>query len=166
MTDSSLDLVPAPHAPLGSADTTRRYALVSPDGTIRFPGITRPEGHAAAATLSNLPTERWDDALVSVVLPVLLSDGAGPHLLDARGRLVLAVATHPGGNGDHVAIAAVDPADVAGDATVGLIREVAGGVWLWRVRATVGGDRRIEALDDLDRLRNEDDLAAWQARWE
>jgi hypothetical protein len=161
-----MDVVDAPNAPLGAADVTRRYALQFPDGTVRFLGLTRPEGRDAAAVLAGGSPADWSTSLVAVVLPVVLSDGAGPHLLDPAGRLVLAVAPHPGYDGARVAMAAVDPADVGGPTTVGLVRPVDDLVWMWQARATVSPDRRVAALDELDAIQNSVELSSWQSRWE
>jgi hypothetical protein len=164
--ETKVMVVDAPGATLGAADVTRRYGLAFPDGVTRFPGVTRPEAQKAAVVLSDLAPERWPAALVVVVLPVLLSDGAGPHLVDASGGLVLVVGAHPAGEGRHVAMAAVDATDVGGAAVIGVVRERRGGVWVWEGRATVDSDRRIAALDDLDAVRGDDELAGWLTRWE
>lgn len=162
----NVDVVDAPGAPLGVADVTRRYALAFSDRTTRFPGLTRPEGQSAAAVLAGVPPSDWSALLVVVVLPVLLSDGAGPHLLDSAGRLVLAVGPHPGFDGARIAMASLDPADVGGATTVGVARPVAGPVWTWQARAAVPPERRVASLDELDAVKTASGLSAWQARWE
>lgn len=162
----NVDVVDAPKAPLGAADVTRRYAVTFPDGRTRFPGLTRPEAQAAAAVLAGSAPPEWDASLIVVVLPVLLSDGAGPHLLDPAGRLVLAVGRHPGLDGAHVAMAAVDPSDIGGATTVGVVRSMAGPVWAWQARARVSAAGRVAALDELDVVDDSAGLVSWQARWE
>jgi hypothetical protein len=160
-------IVDAPDAPLGTADVTRRRALVFPDGRMRFPGVTRPEGERAAGTLAALGSVGWDRALIEIRFPVLLSDGAGPHLVDAEGRLVLAVAEHPGLPGLRVALGpAGGAAGPAGAEAVGLVRRAGPGAWVWSVRAVVPAEERVPALGDLDASRNSADLDAWRARWE
>jgi len=160
-------IVDAPGAPLGAADATRRHALLLPDGRVRFPGVTAPEGTRTAAVLAGLGPEGWDRALLEVALPVLLSGGAGPHLVDAEGRLVLAVAEHPRLAGARIAMgpSAGLPGGGGGE-VVGLVRRAGPGVWTWSVRALVPPDGRNAALDDLDAARDEADLGAWRARWE
>ena len=99
----------APAAPAGSGDPTRRWALAFPDGATRFPGIARTEGQAVLAALEGVAPADWDRHLVEVTLPVLLSEGAGPHLLDAGGRLTLALGAHPALEGERVAMGEAAP---------------------------------------------------------
>lgn len=153
-------VVPAADAVLGAADVTRRWALSFSDGVVRLPGITRPEGERAAGALASLSPETWDRALVEVALPVLVSDGAGPHMVDAAGGLVLAVAPHPVARGARVAMGG--PAGLV----VGIVRPVGPGAWVWNARATVSPERRIAALDELDAARSEAAVDAWRASWE
>jgi len=157
---ASITVVPAPNAPLGRTDLTRRWALVFPDGRVRFPGVTRPEGERAAGWLATVPSRSWGDALIEVALPAVLSDGAGPYLVAADGRLVLVIGAHPRVLGVSVAMG---PA--AGGNEVGAVRRAAAGGWCWLVRAEVPGDRRVAALDALDAARSEAELRDWPARW-
>ena len=107
-------LVEAPSAPLGATDATRRWAIARSDGRVRFPGVTRSEGEAAIELLRELDRVDWDDALIEVVLPVVLSDGAGPHLLAADGSLVLVLGEHPSIVGAHVAMGQPSPDHLIG----------------------------------------------------
>jgi hypothetical protein len=154
--ETAIRVVAAADAVLGAADVTRRFAFAFPDGMVRLPGLTRPEGQRVADALAALPPALWDDALVEVGLPVLLSDGAGPHLVDAQGRLVLAVAAHPALVDQRVAMGA--------DMVVGVVRPAGPGAWVWSARAAVSAERRIAALDELDAVRSPGDLDDWQSR--
>jgi hypothetical protein len=150
------ELVASEGAALGSSDPTRRWALRFPDGAVRFAGVTRTEGFAAARALAGEPDP--GRALVRVALPVVLSDGAGPHLVDAEGRLVLALGPHP-----HVAGASVAMGEAAPGHAVGLVEPAGdGGLWRWVARASVPPERRVAALDAID---GAGDRAA-AARWE
>jgi hypothetical protein len=162
------ELVPAPGAPLAAADPTRRHALRFGDGAVRFPGVTRPEAHRAAPRLAALGGGEAEAALVEVALPALLSDGAGPHLLDAAGRLVLAVADHPRVPGARVAMGAADGAvgPGGGPELIGLVRRDGTAVWRWELRATVPSRERVAALDALDDVRGDPGAAAWRERWD
>jgi len=96
-----------------------------------------------------------------VTLPAVLSDGAGPHLLDADGRLILAVAEHPRIDGARVAMGPAEPRH-----PIGLVRPAprwAG--WRWLARADVAPERRLEALDALDALGAPAEAEAWAARF-
>jgi hypothetical protein len=152
-------LVAAPAAPAGSADPTRRWAVGFPDGRVRFPGVARTEAQPLLAALGALGPEGWDGALVEVSLPVVLSDGAGPHLLDAAGRLTLALGPHPALDGARVAMGEAGP-----DHRIGLVRPVAGRLWAWVVDAEVAPARRIEELDRLDAAADEAAARLWQER--
>jgi hypothetical protein len=152
------ELVTCEGAALGSPDPTRRWGLRFPDGTVRFAGITRIEGFAAATPLGAEPDP--DRALVRVTLPVVLSDGAGPHLVDADGRLVLVLGPHP-----HVAGTAVAMGESAHGHAIGLVEDAGeGGVWRWVVRARVAPEGRIAALDAIDAAADREAAARWEAR--
>lgn len=152
-------MVPAPLAPAGSSDVTRRWGLRFADGVVRFAGVTRPEGDAAAAELAAASPESADAALVEIVLPVVLAEGAGPYLLDAEGRITLVLAAHPRIAGASVAMGEPRPAH-----RVGLVRRRAGtGLWEWLVDAEVDAARRVAALDGLDALTDPADGPAWRA---
>lgn len=153
-------LVPAPGAPLGAGDPTRRWALAFAGGAVRFPGITRTEADRVAAALGAAAPERRDRMLVEVALPVLLSEGAGPHLLDASGALVLGLAAHPA-----LAPARVAMGSAPGGERIGLAAALGAGLWEWRVSAVVPGPRRVAALDALDAAAGDADALAWQGRW-
>jgi hypothetical protein len=128
---------------------------------VRFPGVTRPEGEAAAPWLAALAPPEWDRALVPIVLPVVLSDGAGPYLLDAEGRLILAVAPHPRIADARLAMGPAEPRH-----PIGLVRQApGGGGWRWLARAEVAPERRLEALDALDALDAEAEVEVWAARF-
>jgi hypothetical protein len=152
------ELVACEGAALGSSDPTRRWGLRFRDGTVRFAGITRIEGVAAAAALGADPDP--DRALVQVTLPVVLSDGAGPHLVDADGRLVLVLGPHP-----HIAGASVAMGEAAPDHALGLVEAAGvGGVWRWVARARVAPEGRIAALDAIDAAPDRQAAARWEAR--
>jgi len=152
------DLVASAGAPLGSADATRRWALRFADGRERFPGVTRLEGWAAAAALGAIGPERSERALVEIALPVVLSDGAGPYLVDASGRLVLALAPHP-----RIAGASVAMGEAAPEHSVGLVeRQGDGPVWRWIARGDVPPAGRVRALDTLDEAADRDSALRWE----
>jgi hypothetical protein len=153
-------LVGAPGAGLGRADVTRRWALVR-GGPARFAGLTRPEGEAAAAWLAALTDAEWELALVPIALPVVISDGAGPYMLDAGGRLILAVADHPRVADARVAMGPAEP-----DHPIGAVRAAPGGAgWRWLARADVAPELRLEALDALDAAADEAALERWAVRF-
>ena len=154
--DASIDVVAAPSAPAGSSDPSRRWALATPGGAELFPGVTPVEGRAAAPVLAGMAAERWGTALVAVTLPVVLSEGAGPYLLDAGGRITLVLAPHPALAGAHVAMGEPAP-----EHRIGLVRPVEGPVWEWTVCAEVAPGRRVEALDALDAAADEAAAARW-----
>ena len=114
---AAIALVPAPGAPAGASDATRRWALAFPDGVIRFAGLTPEEAAALPAVMDGWAPGRWDRALVEVALPVIVSDGAGPYLLDATGRITLALGDHPTLPGLRVAMGEARPRH-----RVGLVR--------------------------------------------
>ncbi len=156
-TQAAPELVASEGAALGSSDHTRRWALRFPDGAVRFPGVTRIEGFAAAAALAGQADP--GRALVQVTLPVVLSDGAGPHLVDADGRLVLALGPHP-----HVAGASVAMGEAAPDHVVGLVEPAGGGggLWRWVARARVAAEGRVAALDAIDAAPDRDAASRWE----
>ncbi len=147
----------APSAPAGAGDPTRRWALEFPDGRTRFPGIAPTEARSVMPELERLDPGGWDRALVEVALPVVLSDGAGPHLLDASGRLTLALGPHPVLAGLRVAMGEPSP-----DHRIGLVRRVGGRLWTWVVDAEVAPARRVEELDRLDAAADEEAARGWQ----
>ena len=152
-------MIRAPDAPLGGGDPTRRYALGT-GGTTVMPGLTRPEAEAAAEWLADVPAADLPLVLAEVALPVLLSDGAGPHLLGADGALVLVLAAHPRLEGMHVAMGAPSPGHA-----VGAVRRLRGGGWVWMARAEVADDLRVAALDALDAVADAAALMAWADEW-
>ena len=97
-----------------------------------------------------------DGALVEISLPVL-SEGAGPYLLDAAGRITLALGTHPALAEQLVAMGEAGPAH-----RLGLVRRVAGRVWSWTVDAEVMPAQRVEQLDRLDAAADADAALRWQ----
>ena len=147
----------APAAPAGSGDPTRRWALAFPDGVMRFPGVARTEGQAVIAALEAVDPGDWDRHLVEVSLPVLVSEGAGPHLLDAGGRLTLALAAHPAFSDQRIAMGEAAPAH-----RIGLVRRVNGRLWRWTADAEVDPARRVQALDRLDSVDDEAAARRWQ----
>ena len=158
--DELLALVAAPRAPIAGSDPSRRWALAGADGVARFAGVTRPEGEAAAPVIAGIPAGRWDRLLVQVTLPVVLSDGAGPYLLDARGRLALVLGPHRGISHAHVTMG--DPVPLH---AIGLTRRLDGGpVWEWTARADVAPGDAVEALDALDALGDARAAGEWERR--
>jgi len=151
-------LVEAPDAALGRGDPTRRWAIAHETGLGAFPGITRPEGRAALDVL--VPGGQWGHCLVAVSLPVLLSDGAGPYLVDAGGALVLAVAEHPRLSGLRVGIGPLED----GIEQIGVVERAgppSDAVWCWRAVARVGAATRLAALDALDEVSEITALPDW-----
>ncbi len=131
------ELVSCEGAALGASDATRRWALRFADGEERFRGVTRVEGAAAAGALAGVADP--SRALVQVTLPVVLSDGAGPHLVDADGRLVLALGPHP-----HLRGASVAMGEAVPHHAVGLVERVGDGpVWRWVARRRVPAAARV-----------------------
>lgn len=156
---AAIALTSAPDAPAGSSDPTRRWALAFPDGATRFAGVARPEAEAALEGLARAGEVRWDAALVEISLPVVLAEGAGPYLLDAAGRITLALGPHPSLAGALVAMGQPTPAH-----RVGLVRRREGRVWEWVVDAVVAPERRVQALDELDAATDIDAARRWQQR--
>lgn len=150
-------MIRAPDAPMAAGDPTRVHALRAADRVL-MPGLTRPEAQAACAWLDRVPPPDRPLALAEVALPVVLTDGAGPHLLDADGGLVLALGPHPAIAGARVAMGAASPLHA-----VGLVRPLGNGGWIWLVRAHVEDAGRVAALDELDGLPDADAIAAWAA---
>ncbi len=155
-------IVPADDAALGSGDPTRRWALADRRGAVRWPGLTRNEAEALAAALSAAGTVDLDATLGQVELGVVLSDGAGPYLVDADGVLVLAVAAHPRLDGLAIAMATTD----TDHARIGVVRPraVPAG-WEWVARAGCAPADRIRALDELAATGSPEGLRQWHRRW-
>lgn len=146
-------------AAMAGGDPTRAFAVAA-DGRTLMPGLTRPEADDACRWLAGLgPADRLL-ALAEVALPVVLTDGAGPHLLDAHGVLVLALAPHPRLAGARVAMGGPAPRHC-----VGLVRPHPGGGWGWLARAEVDEADRVAALDSLDAVRDMPGLASWASEW-
>jgi hypothetical protein len=154
-------VVAADDAALGSGDVTRRWAVADHDGIVRWPGVTRVEADAMCAAL----TRRADpsvNALAHVELGVVLSDGAGPYLVDADGCLVLVIDEHPARRDWHIAMG-----NVATDRVrLGVARPEARGImWEWCARAEVAAPDRIVALDGLAACDDDATLQEWNRRW-
>lgn len=149
-------LAPAPEAPAGSADPTRRWALEFPDGAVRFAGVARTEAQAVIGELERLAPADWDAALIEVSLPVVLAEGAGPYLLDAGGRVTLALGPHPALPDHLVAMGEPRPTH-----RIGLVRRAAGRLWRWEVDAEVAPADRVEALGRLDAAAGLDEARRW-----
>ncbi|MGA0068433.1 MAG: hypothetical protein ACO3PB_03090 [Miltoncostaeaceae bacterium] len=154
-----IEVIRAPDAPLGGGDPTRRHA-VRDGARVLMPGLTAPEAEAAAGWLAGIPEPDRALVLSEVTLPVLLTDGAGPHLLDADGSLVLVLGRHPRIEGVHVAMGAPAPRHA-----VGAVRRRAGGGWIWLARAEVPEAGRVAALDGVDAAPDRAALAAWAGEW-
>jgi len=156
---AGIEVIRAPDAPLGGGDPTRRHA-VRADGLVLLPGLTRPEADDACRWLGAMAGDDRPLALAEVALPVVLTDGAGPHLLDADGSLVLALGPHPAIAGALVAMGAPTPLHA-----VGLVTRVGGGGWAWLARARVADSGRVDALDGLEAVVDASGLRSWAARW-
>lgn len=120
-----------------------------------FPGLTRPEAEAVASWLGDVEVPHR--ALVPVEIGVVLSDGAGPHLLDATGVLVLVLGVHSHIDGAMVAMGAPNPHQAIGVVT---LRDAH---WMWLARRDVPEPSRVVALDELDACSDVAGLAAWEA---
>lgn len=149
----------AADALLAAGDPTRGHA-VSDDGRLLLPGLTRPEAEAACVWLATVDPRNRPLVLAEVALPVVLTEGAGPHLLDAPGTLVLVLGPQPHIAGAHVAMGAPSPRYA-----VGVVREIGGGGWLWLARAEVAEADRVAALDGADGSVGDDALRAWAREW-
>jgi hypothetical protein len=156
---AGIEPIRVPDAPLAAGDPTRCHA-VSADGQVLLPGLTRPEAEAACGWLQPVPVPDRALALAEVALPVVLTDGAGPHLLDAPGTLVLVLGPHPHIDGAHVAMGAPSPRQA-----VGVVRELGGGGWIWLARAEADDAGRVAALDGADSAVDGDALRAWARTW-
>ncbi len=155
-----IEIVAEPSAPIGSGDISRRWGLQMPDGAVRFGGVTRPEGEAAATAVAAMDPATWDRLLVEVTLAVVLSDGAGPYLLDARGRLTLVLGPHRGISRAHVTMG-----DAGGKQAIGLTGRLdSGPVWEWIACAEVPADQVVGALDALDELIDLSGVPEWERR--
>jgi hypothetical protein len=163
-----IEVTRAAHAPLAGGDPTRCHAIRA-DGRELLPGLTRPEADAAAGWLSHMPNADRCLVLVEVTLPVVLSDGAGPHLLDGSGALVLALGPHPHIAGARVAMGAAPPgppaAPRAPSHVVGVVAPQPAGGWLWLARAEVAEHERVAALDGADQATGPPDLRRWADTW-
>jgi hypothetical protein len=149
----------APSSTLGRTDLTRRWAIADPTRT-RFAGVTRVEAVAAIPVIEGLSQADLDQALIRVELGVVLSDGAGPYLVDASGSLVLVVGSHGVGSDTSVAIGEACPRH-----DIGLVAPVGAGVWLWRVSAPIDPTDRIAALDALAECGDVHAAESWEFTW-
>lgn len=140
--DAGLRVVASDATALARADETRRHGVADGRGEVRFTGLTRPEAEDALPALAELADPAV--GLVRVVLPVVLTDGAGPHMVDADGRLTLAIADHPGRPGWRVAVGEPLPHH-----RVGIVAPAGAGVWRWVTRASVEPTGLARAIDDL-----------------
>ncbi len=171
MSAGGLEVVTATSG-LTAGDPTRNRGIRSGSGgDVRFAGLTAGEADravraiegtgddAGGSPLSELPhLERF---LVKVDLAAILTDGAGPHLLDDRGHLAIVVADHPQLAGTMIVMGEPHP-----EHTIGLVAPDSGSdrsafVWRWIGRRDVAPADRIRALDDLDGLEAVEEVAAW-----
>lgn len=148
-----------PDAPLAGGDPTRCHGVLIGDRVL-FPGLTRPEAEAACAWLAPVDATDRGLALAEVALPVVLTDGAGPHLLDSTGTLVLVLGPHPHIGGACVAMGAPSPRHA-----VGVVRALGDGGWMWLARAEVDEEMRIAALDGADGAVDGEALHGWAREW-
>ncbi len=157
----SATTVPAPDATLGRADPTRRRRLRFSDGREGFPGVTAVEADRVGDVLDALESADRGAHLVAVGLDVVVSDGAGPYLVDAEGRLMLVVGAHPAVPETSVALGPGAP----GRHRVGAVRAASPGLWRWVACADVPDGRRVEALDGLAAAADPAALGGWEAAW-
>lgn len=156
----SAQAVACPDAPLGGGDPSRRWGVRCDDGRVRWPGLTRPE---AERLITAMPPGYGhpDDLLVEVTLDVVLSDGAGPHVADADGVLVLVLGPHPAIPGVWLAMGPSGPEHVR----VGAVRGVdVAGAWAWVARAVAPVAQRVARLDELAAADGQAALQAWAVR--
>lgn len=154
------EIVAQPGARLAAGDPTRVWGVRGPDGVERWPGLTRPEATTLTARVA------WDEAgepdrtLATVTLDVVLSDGAGPHLLDADGTLVLVVGDHGRLDGG-VAMGEPGP----GRVRLGLVHGMGDTRHVWLARVDVPHADRVAALDELAEAGDAARLRAWARTW-
>lgn len=160
VSDPGVTIEPAPTAMLGRSDVTRRWAMRVTDGSSRFSGVTRVEAERAASSLATLAPDDLDRALVRVELGVVLSEGAGPYLVDAVGGLVLVVGSHDALSDLSVAIGEARP-----DHDIGLVAALGSGVWIWRAMATIAPVDRVAALDGLAECGDLVAVHEWERTW-
>lgn len=154
------DAVPADDAPLGSGDATRRWALRCDDGALYWPGVTRNEALALTAALADRAAA--DGVLAQIELGVVVSDGAGPYLVDADGTLVLVVDRHPEIDAIHIAMA-----NTATDRVrIGAVRRIAPAAWEWVTSAELAARDRVGALDGLAAVSDGTALRDWNRTWD
>lgn len=146
--------VAAPGAPIGAADSTRRWALAGPGGAA-FPGLTRPEAEGYAPALG--ARDDAGDLLARVALDALLTGGAGPHVLTADGSLGMVLGPHPHVAGAHVCMAEAPGAD----RVVGAVEDLGDGLWRWLARRRVTRAAHVEALDAVAGAGDAAALGAW-----
>ena len=122
-----------------------------------FPGLTAPEASAATPILDTLDDPSL--ALVRIALPVLLTEGAGPHLLDADGRLTMAVGPQPGDDAWRVAMG-----EPGGAQRVGVVTPIDPDrlAWRWLVVAEIVEAERVAALDALVAATDPAALGVWE----
>jgi hypothetical protein len=141
-----VEVVPVPSAPLGASDATRRWGVLCADGHTRWPGVTRVEADAACRGLAATGSDSPGAALLGVELGVVLSDGAGPYVVDADGVLVLVLDRHAHIPECSFAMGQVDRDRVR----LGLVRDRgAHGIWEWVTQADVAVTDRVTVLDRL-----------------
>jgi len=146
---------------LSGVDPSRRYGLALGGGAPAFAGLGHDEAERVAAALGGLSQVGAGALLVEVVLPIVLSDGAGPHLLDVDGRLTLAVADHPTIPGARIAVGAASPLQ-----RIGLVRRAepaSAPLWEWLAVREAPESQRVAVLDELDGIADENAAMAWSA---
>lgn len=152
---------------LTAGDPTRSRGIRLASGDhVFFPGLTPGEAAGAVAEMAGGVGESLEDArleslLVRIDLAAILSDGAGPHLLDAAGRLTIAVGPHPIISGARLAMGEPHP-----EHTIGVVRPLRDPdehplMWRWIGRREVPPAGRAAALDELDELESVEAVVAW-----
>jgi hypothetical protein len=158
-----------------AGDPTRNKGLrLGPGARVLFPGLTSDEAERLAGEIGHVvgggaggrgdAGGAADRLLVRIDVPAILSDGAGPHLLDAFGHLTIAIADHPRIGGTRVAMGEPHPGH-----TIGLVAPLRPGeetpfVWRWVGRRDVSPGDRVAGLDELDSLESVEATAAWERR--
>lgn len=150
---------------MSAADPTRSQGIGLGSGTrARFPGLTVAEAERVGRDLDVEPESdiaaTLERTLVRIDLPAVLSDGAGPHLLDADGHLTLALGVHPKIDGTRVVMGEPHPEHAVGLVTP-ISDEEPSFLWRWLGRRDVSPADRVRALDEIHDLASIEAVMAW-----